>query len=344
MTLAAQTPKENALTNLSLLGAAANQVASDQVFMDYRSRKAPNTLRRHDNDLASFADYLTEKGASVGNLASDPQAWQGVTWGLVKGFVLWLLNNGFAMSTVNFRLSAVKVYAGLAAQAGALDVVELAQIRMVRAYGQTEGKRINERRQAVDLPTRKGSKKAQAVSISLTQARKLKSHPDTPQGRRDALLIVLLLELGLRVGEVARLCVGDVDLEAQELTFYRPKVDKTQTHRLDNGLLKAARAYLEIDALASPDANLLRGSVKGGVLCGVMSERAITKRVRSLGEAAGLEGLSAHDCRHFWATNAARSGTAIDRLQDAGGWSSHAMPMRYIEAARVANQGVLLTE
>jgi integrase len=36
----------------------------------------------------------------------------------------------------------------------------------------------------------------------------------------------LLLEHGLRVGEVARLQVSDVDLKAGELRFYRPKVDK----------------------------------------------------------------------------------------------------------------------
>jgi hypothetical protein len=43
-----------------------------------------------------------------------------------------------------------------------------------------------------------------------------------------------------------------------------------------------------------------------------------------------------------WETKAARNGTLIDRLQDAGGWSSPAMPLRYVESARVANQGVQL--
>jgi hypothetical protein len=31
---------------------------------------------------------------------------------------------------------------------------------------------------------------------------------------------------------------------------------------------------------------------------------------------------------------------SIDGLQDAGGWSSPAMPLRYVEAAKVANEGV----
>ena len=73
-----------------------------------------------------------------------------------------------------------------------------------------------------------------------------------------------------------------------------------------------------------------------------MSERAITQRVADLGKAVGIEGLSAHDCRHYWATSAARNGTAIDRLMQGGGWTSAAMPLRYIEAAAIANEGVII--
>ena len=73
-----------------------------------------------------------------------------------------------------------------------------------------------------------------------------------------------------------------------------------------------------------------------------MTDRALTGRVKVLGEIVGLQGLSAHDCRHYWAIQAARAGTPVDRLQDAGGWNSPAMPLRYVEAAKIANQGVRL--
>ena len=88
-----------------------------------------------------------------------------------------------------------------------------------------------------------------------------------------------------------------------------------------------------------------------------MTARALTAHVRDLGAAVGLVGLSAHDLRHYWATRAARSGTPLDRLQDAGGWASPAtpelapersagasVPLRYVETAKIANQGVLLGE
>ncbi|MBN1975952.1 MAG: site-specific integrase [Anaerolineae bacterium] len=325
-------------------GKIANNSAARSVFADYRSRKADNTLRRQDAALALFSEFLAESAGHAPTaeaLATEPEAWRGVTWGLVDGFAKWLLLRGYAVGTVNVRLSTVKSYAKLAAKSGAIDARELAMIATVSGYSRKEGRRIDERREAASIPTRTGHKKREPVVLSKSQADALKSQPDTPQGRRDAVLVRLMLDLGLRCGEVAGLTVGDVDIKAGELRVYRPKVDVEQTHALINGLQAALTAYLEHDA--PPLGALLRSSRRGGELAGVgMGERAITERVRYLGERVGIEGLSAHDLRHTWATQAARNGTALDRLQDAGGWASLAMPARYVEAARVANEGVRL--
>ena len=149
--------------------------------------------------------------------------------------------------------------------------------------------------------------------------------------------------MGLRVGEVAILEVENFDLQAGEfveLRFYRPKVGKVQTHRLSRDASKAARLYLAQDAPASGP--VWRRSLKSGELAEVgMSDRAITKRVCELGADVGAAGLSAHDCRHYWATLASKKTDAFS-LRDAGGWNSLAMPARYIEAAKIANSGVIL--
>jgi integrase len=156
-------------------------------------------------------------------------------------------------------------------------------------------------------------------------------------------MLALFLDLGLRVGELASLRVEDIDLDAGTLTFYREKVDKVQVHALVNGSLSAARAYL-IEGWDGPqEGALIVGSTRaGGLTDQPMTTRAISKRVRVLGQRIGVKGISAHDLRHFWATRAARMGTPLDRLMQAGGWSSPAMPMRYVAATRVANQGVSL--
>jgi len=78
-------------------------------------------------------------------------------------------------------------------------------------------------------------------------------------------------------------------------------------------------------------APLLRSSNKSGTLTTAgMSENAIRRRVKTIGQRAGIDSLSPHDCRHSWATRAARSGTDPFTLQEAGGWSSLAMPRRYV--------------
>ena len=73
-----------------------------------------------------------------------------------------------------------------------------------------------------------------------------------------------------------------------------------------------------------------------------MTTRGITHRVNELGKAVGITGLSAHDCRHYWATTAAQNGTDPFVLQEAGGWSSLAMPRRYIEENEISNEGIRL--
>jgi len=327
-------------TSLVVAGQSANSAASRCRFADYRERKAANTIRRQDDNLSLFADFLAAvpvPGAPTGlALACDPLAWRGVTWRLVAAFVRWLLGRGYAIGTVNLALSTVRTYAGLAASASALDPGELVLLRTVRGYNRTEGKRIDDGRAL----TRAGAKKSEPVSLTPRQAAALKRQPDTAQGRRDALLLCLLLDHGLRVGELARLTVADFDLAAGELRFYRPKVDKTQTQKLTGDTFAALRAWL--DAGDAPAAGpILRASRKGGALTSAgMSERAITARVRELGAAVGLAGLSADDLRQYWATRAARSGTSLDRLQDLGGWASPAMPMRYVGAAKIAKERV----
>jgi hypothetical protein len=55
-----------------------------------------------------------------------------------------------------------------------------------------------------------------------------------------------------------------------------------------------------------------------------------------------LSSLSRLFSSHYWATQAARNNPPIDRLQEAGGWNSPAMPLRYGETAKIANEGVNL--
>ncbi len=322
-------------------GKAANKSAARHSFKDHTSRKADNTIRRKRADLALFESFLQSVNIPACDLFDKPQAWRGVSWGIVESFKVWMLQQGYAIASINGRLSTVRTFAKLAAQAGAIDPQESILIASVQGYANKEVKRIDDKRKADGMNTRKGAKKSAAVIIPEDIAQALTTEqPNTPQGRRDALLMCLLLEHGLRVGEIAILTRAAFDLKAGTFTFYRPKVNKTQTHTLTGNTRKAAAAYLKHDAPA--DGILWRKSCKGtGKLSVQMTSatRALTKRVELLGRKHGIDGLSAHDGRHYWATFEANNGTPINRLMDAGGWNSSAMPLRYIESAHIANEG-----
>ncbi len=342
-------PQQSPLTQqqqaLAAIGQIANKHAETAVFGDYLVRKSENTKRAHLAGLGVFADFLAAANIpdiDADCLQNDPQCWHGITWGMVEAFKKWMLTQGYSVATVNHRLSVVKVYAKLASKAGAIDKLEYLQIKDVSGYSGKEGKRINQQRDT----TRIGHKKAEHTSLATSQAKTLKDWMihEGEQGARDCLLMCLLLDHGLRCGEVAILRAGDFDLAAGELRFYRPKVDKQQTHRLTADTLRALRAYLNVRPGHVADDRLLVGSKKGGQLTSSpMSDRAITKRVNYLGQQLlEIDTLSAHDCRHYWATAAAREGTDPFRLQEAGGWNSLTMPRHYVEDAKIANEGVIL--
>lgn len=67
---------------LELVGEIANAHAAAASFLDYRSRKSPQTLRRHDAALSAFCCFLSivRLEHDPRRLAADPSAWHGMTW------------------------------------------------------------------------------------------------------------------------------------------------------------------------------------------------------------------------------------------------------------------------
>jgi len=118
----------------------------------------------------------------------------------------------------------------------------------IKGYAHREAANVNLKRVLAERRVRIRIKKAEPTWLASEQADQLMAQPDTSLGRRDAFLMCLLLEHGLRVGEVTDLKVADLDLNERLLTFYRPKVHKIQTHGLTDRTYLAARAYLEMDA------------------------------------------------------------------------------------------------
>lgn len=356
-------------TPLTEAGRLANQIAGQAVFTRYLSEKSANTLKRHGRDLELFAEYLLDVGIMPedgADFQTSPLAWRGVTWGLVEGFVQWLLRQGYAISSVNARLSTVKVYAQLAARAGTLDQQEGLLIQTVRGFSRTAQLNVDEQRpqtRIVDVTyaykpegqprsvvvERRSTKKAEPTILTPAQAEALKRVQNhSPQAWRDALLMCLLLDHGLRASEVALLKAENFDPDGGTFTFYRPKVKGTAhewtTHTLSPTTYPVLRHYLSgfYPPALQPDGALILATTRllkngeGGQLLGEPLNRVrISERVAWLGRQAGIMPLSAHDCRHYCATQMARMGYGVDELMAWFGWTNAQTAMRYIATAEV---------
>lgn len=358
-------PQEIVNQAMAAAGAKFDQFARGNVFERWRMETSRNTLRRKAAACDKYAEYIRYIGTQTGmaeivqesgrieafgealrtgdgELHAD--VWCSLTFGLVEGFQGWLLQNGYSVGTVNNRISTLRSFAELAFQAGCLDHEAYLKINGVKGIGRKGAARIDENRREADIPTRVGAKKAKAVEFSINEAVGLIEMIDgtSGQGRRDRVILTLLLEHGLRVSEVSAIKTDDVHVAEGWFQFYRPKTDRWERHRFRKLSGQALRAYMEQDAIAGAD--LLRGSRRSGNLTSPgMVTGCVRTRVRELGKLIGLKKLSPHDFRHHYAGDMADNDTGLRELKRGGGWASTAMAERYMGEREFANEGVKLS-
>lgn len=325
---------ENALViarpTMAQVSHQADRAFVRKLLEEYHETKSEQTLRRQVADLALFASFLESCGIAAGDFYHDIDAWDGMSFGLLEGFKRWMLDRSYSIGSINVRVATVRRYCDLAFRAGVISEEAHALIKTVKGILGDEARNIDEKRGIV----RNGYKKAQPTPVTDTQAESLKAQCDP----RDGLLLCLMIDHGLRCGEITALRVGHFDLLSGELRFYRHKVDKTQNHRLTSATLAYAQEYIGgLDKRAQGE-RVFSGAGPDGSY----PVRSINKRVRALGRVVDIATLSPHDLRHYWATHALKKGTSVRALQQAGGWNSPYMPLRYAADTEIANEGVIL--
>ena len=330
--------------DLEAAGRAAEEAIDRDIFEQYHAEIRPNTILRQHDDLRSFARYLEAAGVyrASESLYNDAEAWRGMNYALLRGYIAWALEQGYSVGTINVRLATIRRYCMLAGPkpegAGVLDMDTLAAIRTVNALGGKKARNVDESREKRGIKTRVGRKKAQATPLKTQEALQLKKVSINPKyDARDALLMGLMIEHALRCGEVASLRIEHFDLEAGMMEFYREKTHRTERHRLKTHTRISAEVYFEEQKRTSGPLFLGRNNQP-------LTRRAINLRVGIIGKALGVEHLSPHDLRHFWARDALRNGTSIDRAQAGGGWASAHMLLEYAALQGIANDGVIISE
>lgn len=313
---------------------AAQAFIADNVFALAYKDKSENTIRSLKDSAALWCQFLAEIGVNSYDLdcTTDPKAWACVNSGLLEAYQQWLLNAGYAINTVNRRVSAVRWYCVLASKAGVIPGDELAKIRAVELIRYSAGVEQDKKRETVRVGRKKG------VSTVLTEyhVAKLKAVAD----ERDRLIFCLMLNQAMRASEVIRLCVEDFNMTDGTVRFYRPKTKEHNMHNLTPSTLVALGDYLAL-ADAPSSGVLIRARHRSGKLFDKgISTSALDLIVRAYGIELGLPALSAHDLRHSAATRAAKAGTPLKNLMSLGNWKSAATAERYIDDLTVHNEGV----
>jgi len=335
----ALTATNTAITEQTYIGQAANNAAAANVFEEYIERKAGNTRARYIQALNGFGIFLETLGYKNHGM-TDIADWPGITYGLIEAYKRAQLQAGYSIPTTNQNTYIIKAFAKLAAQANVISADEIIKINSIKGYKSSEAAHINEQRAQAGQATRIGSKKEHSTAITRDQAKALKNQPDTLQGRRNALLMALLLDHGARISEVISLKGDDFDLANKTVVFHRTKTNRIDKHVLTADSYRTAVQYFEY-VKPQPGKSIWIGINKAGNPSGGFSKLAAQKTVKNLGREIGIE-ISCHDCRHYYATAAHKAGSSSLDIMRAGGWASPAMLSRYIEPEQIQNVNIRL--
>jgi len=147
----------------------------------------------------------------------------------------------------------------------------------------------------------------------------LKALLEAPKRMRDRLIIKLMYETGMRVGELASLTIGDVDLDSDEITIQRAKrhEEGRKVPIVDSWTRVMLRDYI---GTRKNRKDPLFVSNKRGPL----SRRQVERLVANYAEVVGIEPDKRHPhvLRHTHAVHALKSGIDLRTLQQNLGHSS----------------------
>jgi len=133
----------------------------------------------------------------------------------------------------------------------------------------------------------------------------------TSSGRRDFAMLMLLVRLGLRAGEVRSLNLQDIDWRAGELTV-RGKGDRIERLPLPADVGQAVAAYLQRGRPVTAQGRTV--FVRTRAPHRPLSSPGVTQAVAAVASRAGLSRVSAHRLRHTLATQMVRSGVALPEV------------------------------
>jgi integrase/recombinase XerC len=272
--------------------------------LENERRVSPHTLAAYTRDLGGLRDFAAEKRARESNV-------EALDVYLLRGW-LGALSRTLSPSSVARKVAALRTFFRYLRRRGIVKrnvADELASPKVRKPLPTFVS--VDAAAQIVEVPT-EGKDAERATRL------------------RDRAILEVLYGSGLRVGELARLSLGDVDLRRAEARVLG-KGSKERLVPLGSKCVDALTAYLAVRGELhsrgrEPDPRALFLSVRGTRL----TTRAVQNLVQSWGAlGAGRADLHPHALRHSCATHLLDGGADLRAIQELLGHASLSTTQRY---------------
>lgn len=259
-----------------------------------------NTLDAYGRDLAALLEFLAGRGIG------DPAA---VEPGVLVDYLAHLRDRALAPAGIARRLSAVRGFF---------------------AFLEAEG--VVERSPAAELRPGKRPRRLPRPWSREDVARLLDAPFAGDRGTRDRAMLETIYGAGLRVSELVRLRIEQVNLVGGFLVAFG-KGRKERAVPLGERAREAIVAWLD-----GPRGRLLRGGASPWLFVGVrgrpLTRQGFWKQLRRRAAALGLPPVSPHRLRHSFATHLLEGGADLRAVQAMLGHADVATTQIYTEVAR----------
>jgi site-specific recombinase XerD len=247
--------------------------------------------------------------------------------GTAGQFTRWCATNGRPTYPTEQTRADVEEFIGelLATKARGTAALRFRNLRAWFAWLVTEGElgaspMVGMRQPTVDAKPVPVLTEAQ-LSALLDTCRNGKDFLD----RRDHALLRVLIDTGMRRGELAALELGDVDLEGPVLIIRRSKTYRGRLVPLGSRTAAAVDRYIRARARHRLAASPALWLGQRGPLSGEGVRQMVLVRARQ----AGLDGVFVHQFRHSFAHHWLSNGGQEHDAAAIAGWSSTTMLARY---------------
>ncbi|AJJ05618.1 tyrosine-type recombinase/integrase [Erwinia amylovora] len=273
------------------------QVVQTTVLDAYISGLAPSG-RRGITSLLNRSASILKRGADA---ADYP--WEQLNYAAVAKVRAALLDDGYAVSSVNMALSALRGAAQAAFNLNCLDAETLARIRSVK-------------RVSGDIQ-RKGRALNKHEIRALIQV--AKQHPQSVRRCRDVAIVLTLCGTGLRAGELVKLDRRDYDNGV--LTVRQGKGRKYREIHVAYTVDKAIRAWLKVSANEADSALFSRIQRNGKVVSQPLTTTGLTGILAELQQKSSIARFTPHDMRRTFITRLLEQGVDINTVRQLAGHS-----------------------